>query len=76
MWVKLVKAHEPSLDTRTFFLVGNKCDLYNGRVVSEAEAVAVAKELDLKGYYELSAKTMEGLSKFWQRIPLAKDVEF
>ena len=38
------------------YLVGNKIDLYENRTVSEEEALAYAKENNMK-FFEISAKT-------------------
>ena len=57
-WVEDVK--KQNKDAK-FLLIGNKCDLKEGRQVSKEEAQKYAEEKDMK-FFEVSAKTGEGIS--------------
>ena len=50
-------------DYPIIYLVGNKIDLVERRVISEEEGVSLAKELNIK-YFGVSAKTGEGVNIF------------
>ena len=50
-------------DYPIIYLVGNKIDLVEERVISEEEGVSLAKELNIK-YFGVSAKTGEGVNIF------------
>ena len=50
-------------DHPIIYLVGNKIDLAEERVISEEEGVSLAKELNIK-YFGVSAKTGEGVNIF------------
>lgn len=48
------------------FLVGNKLDLASERVVSEADAEALAQEIGAESYLEVSAKTGEFVNELFE----------
>ncbi|KAG9031844.1 GTP-binding protein [Tulasnella sp. JGI-2019a] len=47
------------------YLMGNKCDLHNRRVVQTQHGHNLATELGMKTFYELSVKTNEGVQEAW-----------
>jgi len=69
-WAPELQHHS---DNSLVLLVGNKADLRDSKeaqtrlmregmeMVCREEAVAVAKEIGARGYYECSARTMEGV---------------
>jgi len=50
------------------YLLGNKSDLKESRKVLYEDGVKKAGELSLTGYYEISAKTGYGISKFFDDV--------
>jgi Ras-related protein Rab-2A len=56
-WLKEIK-HQSNPDVK-IFLIGNKCDLIEGREVSYEEGEKYYKNFDLNAFYEVSAKTGE-----------------
>ena len=64
-WIKQVKTHAP--DTVVTFLVGNKTDLINNRVVSYDEAQKKADDNNII-YRECSAKTAKNIESLFRLI--------
>ncbi|MFX1541167.1 MAG: Rab family GTPase [Promethearchaeota archaeon] len=64
-WVDDVKQGAPEV---LLFLVGNKVDLTDSRVVNRAEAEKVAKNLNMLGYIETSAKDGTNVKELFQTI--------
>ncbi|KAG9031839.1 GTP-binding protein [Tulasnella sp. JGI-2019a] len=59
-WYDLVKQYDKPMR-----LIGNKCDLYDRRVVPTQYGRDLATELGMKDFYELSARTNEGVQETW-----------
>jgi small GTP-binding protein len=69
-WIELALGHcQPSTK---FFLIGNKSDLEDARIVSAASAGDLAAEHELFGFLETSAKTGVNLKEVFEHI--AEDV--
>ena len=60
-WLNSIREHaDPNV---VKVLVGNKCDLVQERRVSEADALALAKQNGMQ-YYDTSAKTNKNIDEF------------
>lgn len=64
-WVKEIHENEPNA---SIVLVGNKIDLDYARKVSKGEGEKLAKELNLGGFVETSARTGEGINKLFEIV--------
>jgi small GTP-binding protein len=64
-WVKDVREGAPGV---LLFLVGNKSDLKEDRVIEPAAAKKVGKSLNMLGYLETSAKDGTNVKKLFQTI--------
>lgn len=66
-WHKEIQTHMADKNPK-IVLIGNKADLRGetDNLISKQEAEALAKELNLKGYYECSAKTQEGMKTVFE----------
>ena len=64
-WVKDVKQGAPDV---LLYLVGNKSDLKEDRVVKPAEAEKLGKRLKMLGYTETSAKDGSNVKELFQTI--------
>jgi len=67
-WVSFVIQEQGEDIASHIFLVGNKSDLAEGRLVSEEEAMDLAKELGLSRYVEVSAKTGTNIKELFSTI--------
>ncbi|KAG8871271.1 GTP-binding protein [Tulasnella sp. 332] len=63
-WFDLVRRSWPE-GQKTLRLIGNKCDLYDQRVVHEDQGRELAEELGIPQFFETSAKTNEGVPEMW-----------
>ncbi|KAG8992840.1 GTP-binding protein [Tulasnella sp. JGI-2019a] len=59
---------EESGSTAAVFLLANKCDLLDGRVIAEQEGAGIATELGMK-YREVSAKSNVGVEALRGYLP-------
>jgi Ras-related protein Rab-5C len=64
-WVDDVRKGAPEV---LLYLVGNKVDLKDDRIVQKAEAEKVAKKLGMLGYLETSAKEGTNIHTLFQTI--------
>lgn len=64
-WVKDVKQSAPDV---LLYLVGNKSDLEETRVVSSSSAEKLGKKLNMLGYLETSAKYGTNVKELFQNI--------
>ncbi|KAG8988206.1 GTP-binding protein [Tulasnella sp. JGI-2019a] len=63
-WFDLVMQHNPMAKAR-LYLIGNKRDLHNQRVVQRQQGCDLARELGIPRFYETSARTNEGVTEMW-----------
>ncbi|MFX1562541.1 MAG: Rab family GTPase [Promethearchaeota archaeon] len=64
-WVEDVRQGAPEV---LLYLVGNKCDLKEDRVVEADSAQAIMKKLNMVGYLETSAKEGTNVKNLFQEI--------
>ncbi|KAG9031842.1 GTP-binding protein [Tulasnella sp. JGI-2019a] len=65
-WHNFIKQYNPAVGrTRR---IGNKCDLRNRRVVQTQQGRNLAAELGMTYFYELSARTNEGVQEMWYNM--------
>lgn len=64
-WVEDVRQGAPEV---LLYLVGNKCDLKEDRVVEASSAQAIMKKLNMVGYLETSAKEGINVQELFQKI--------
>lgn len=65
---------EPIKNTALLVLVGNKKDLSDSRVVDTVKAEDTASQLDYARYFEVSAKSGEGISDLWDFIATSPEI--
>ncbi|KAG9001130.1 GTP-binding protein [Tulasnella sp. JGI-2019a] len=61
-WLDLVVRHNPTAKWK-LRLIGNKCDLYDLRVIQMQQGRDLASELGIPQFFETSARTNEGVQK-------------
>ncbi|KAG9014310.1 Ras- protein Rab-1A [Tulasnella sp. JGI-2019a] len=63
-WFKFVMQYNPEAKA-VLYLIGNKCDLYDRRVIHKQQGRNLADELGIPRYFETSARTNEGVMGLW-----------
>ena len=67
-WKQAVRQTEEQSQLALIFLIGNKCDLEDQRVVSVEEAEAMVKKNGLVRYFEVSARTAHNAEEAFNEV--------